>query len=75
MLQMLLKSHSTESFLARVTCEAKDLCDNAVTEGYTAKPIAMLRASPETLHGKMTFDAPMNLDPAGEWTPRICEKC
>lgn len=75
MLQVPLKSHSTESFLARVTCEAKDLRDNAVTEGYTAEPIAMLRASPETLHGKITFDAPMNLDPAGEWTPRIRQWC
>lgn len=66
MLQMPLKPHSTETFLARLTCESEDICDNAVIEGCKAKPIVMLVTGPEILHGKMTFDTPTNLDPAGE---------
>lgn len=42
------KPHSTEPFPARVTCEAEDICDDAITDGYMAKSIELLIASMET---------------------------
>lgn len=59
MLQMALKPHSTEPFRKRIICEAEDICDDAVTEGFyhTAKSNTKLRASSDALHGKITFDA------------------
>lgn len=66
MSQVLSRPRSTEPFLAKVAYNAEDICDNVVTEGYTTRSTTMLMASPETLHKKITSDAP-RIVPAGGW--------
>lgn len=74
MLQMPWKPHSTEPFLVRVTCEAEDICDDAMTEGYMTKSIGTTIASPET-RWEDGIRRSMKVVPAGAWTSRSRHRC